>query len=72
MIVTASGGVRGTKVVPLKSIVDSAVDICRKAGFQVLRPFWRPFFLMRYRQLVLPGVHTIWCVHLCEAMQAIF
>lgn len=37
VIITASGGARGTKVVPLKSIVDSAVDITRKAGFQVAR-----------------------------------
>jgi hypothetical protein len=35
VLVTASGGARGKKAIPLKGIVDKAVDLAAKDGFKV-------------------------------------
>ena len=35
VVITASGGARATKVVPLKQITDKAVQLASKDGFQV-------------------------------------
>ena len=35
VVITASGGARATKVVPLKQITDKAVQLATKDGFQV-------------------------------------
>mmetsp|Transcript_7614 Transcript_7614/g.16508 ORF Transcript_7614/g.16508 Transcript_7614/m.16508 type:complete len:668 (-) Transcript_7614:1182-3185(-) len=37
VVVTASGVMRGTKLVPLKALVDQAISICAKHGHQVTR-----------------------------------
>ncbi len=35
MVITASGGARATKVVPLKQITDRAAELAARDGFQV-------------------------------------
>ncbi|CAL8467441.1 g6979 [Coccomyxa elongata] len=60
VVITASGGARGSKVVPLKQITDKAVQLAAKDGFQVERVLVLEHGAVPRRQCPWTDARDVW------------